>query len=137
MSFLGKVFGEAVGETVGGLGKAAIDIRSAITGELPPDARTKLEEVAASLDQIRAQSAASVIIAEAQGQSWLQRNWRPMLMLVIIAIVANNYLIYPYATMFSDKFIPLELPTQLWTLMEIGVGGYIVGRSAEKVLAQR
>ncbi len=137
MSFLGKVFGEAVGETVEGLGKAAIDIRSAITGELPPDARAKLEEVAANLDQIRAQSAASVIIAEAQGQSWLQRNWRPMLMLVIIAIVANNYLVYPYATMFSDKFIPLELPTQLWTLMEIGVGGYIVGRSAEKVLAQR
>lgn len=32
-----------------------------------------------------------VILAEAAGESWLQRNWRPILMLTIVAIVANNY----------------------------------------------
>ncbi len=25
----------------------------------------------------------------------------------------------------------LDLPDRLWTLMEIGVGGYIIGRTAE------
>jgi hypothetical protein len=77
---------------------------------------------------------AQVILAEAQGQSWLQRNWRPILMLTIVAIVANNYLIYPYLSLFTTKVIILELPEKLWNLMTIGVGGYIAGRSAEKII---
>jgi hypothetical protein len=73
-----------------------------------------------------------IIVAEAQG-SWLQRSWRPILMLVIITIVANNYLIAPYLSpWFPEHIRVLELPLQLWDLMEIGVGGYIVGRSVEK-----
>ena len=27
----------------------------------------------------------------------------------------------------------LDLPDKLWALMEIGVGGYILGRTAEKI----
>ena len=38
----------------------------------------------------------AVIIAEAQGESWLQRNWRPSLMVVFGFIIANNYIIAPY-----------------------------------------
>lgn len=77
--------------------------------------------------------ATSVIIAEAQGESWLQRNWRPTLMLTIVAIVANNYLIYPYLSLFGAPATVLELPEHLYTLMTTGVGGYIVGRSGEKI----
>lgn len=75
-----------------------------------------------------------IIIAEAQGHSWLQRNWRPILMIVIIAIVANNYLLYPYLSMFTSKVTVLKLPDALFNLMTIGVGGYIVGRSGEKIM---
>lgn len=76
-----------------------------------------------------------IIISETQGQSWLQRNWRPILMLCIVAIVANNYILFPYINLFfPGKSVILELPAHLWSLMEIGVGGYIVGRSAEKVV---
>ena len=63
----------------------------------------------------------------------MQRNWRPILMLTIVAIIANNYLIYPYLSLFTPKALVLDLPSQLYTLMEIGVGGYIVGRSGEKI----
>jgi hypothetical protein len=75
---------------------------------------------------------ARIITAEAEGQSVLQRNWRPILMLVIVAIVANNYIVFPYLSLFTAKTIMLELPERLWALMEIGVGGYVVGRTAEK-----
>ena len=76
---------------------------------------------------------ASVIKAEAEGKSWLQRNWRPILMLTITFIVANNYVIAPYLdAMFGWKLM-LELPNELWTLMTVGVGGYIAGRSGEKI----
>jgi hypothetical protein len=78
-------------------------------------------------------SKASIITAEAQGASWLQRNWRPVLMISIVAIVVNNYIVYPYLVLFGIPATPLELPDELFTLMQIGVGGYIVGRSAEKI----
>jgi hypothetical protein len=74
-----------------------------------------------------------VVLAEAQGESWLQRNWTPILMLTIVAIAANNYVIAPYIQLFFSKGIQLELPEKLWSLLQIGVGGYVIGRSAEKI----
>ena len=77
-----------------------------------------------------------VIVAEAQGESWLQRNWRPILMLTIVAIVANNYIFAPYIELLFNKDITLPLPAELWALMKLGVGGYIVGRSGEKIVRE-
>jgi hypothetical protein len=73
-----------------------------------------------------------IIVAEAKG-SWLQSNWRPVLMLTIVAIVANNYIVYPYLSMFTEKAVILDLPDKLWNLMLVGVGGYIAGRTGEKI----
>lgn len=75
----------------------------------------------------------SIIIAEATGQSWLQRNWRPLLMVIAITIIANNYLLFPYLSLVTDKVKMLELPDGLYTLLTTGVGGYVVGRSGEKI----
>ena len=73
--------------------------------------------------------------------SAMQRNWRPALMWVIIAIIANNYLLAPFLNHFvlyfgaEGKLLPiLELPDKLFNLMSIGLGGYVVGRSAEKII---
>ena len=76
--------------------------------------------------------AIAIILAEAQGESWLQRNWRPLLMLVCIAIIANNYVLYPYMRAIFGWGVALDLPEALWELLKIGVGGYVVGRSVEK-----
>jgi hypothetical protein len=79
-------------------------------------------------------SQTKIILAEAKG-GWLQRNWRPILMLTAIAIIANNYIIAPYIGLFfPGKELMLELPGGLWALLNVGVGGYAVGRSAEKIL---
>ena len=75
----------------------------------------------------------SVVVAEAQGKSWIQRNWRPVLMMVIVVIVANNYVLFPYLSLFTDKVTMLVLPEELFTLLSVGVGGYVVGRSGEKI----
>ena len=71
---------------------------------------------------------AKVLVAEVQRQSWLQRNWRPLLMLVFTYIVAHNFVIAP---IFRITSVPV--PEQMWTLLNIGIGGYIVGRSVEKI----
>lgn len=96
-------------------------------------AQIQLELLANSSDELK--HAASIIKAEAQGESWLQRNWRPLLMLSIVAIVVNNYLVYPYLSLFGAPALVLDLPPELFNLMTMGVGGYVMGRSAEKVMA--
>ncbi|USH01098.1 holin family protein [Grimontia kaedaensis] len=65
-----------------------------------------------------------VITAEAQGESWLQRSWRPITMLSFLGLV------------IADSFgvLAFRLAPQAWTLLQIGLGGYVVGRSVEKVM---
>jgi len=70
-----------------------------------------------------------VIVAEATGHSWLQRNWRPITMLVFVYIVAHNYIVAP---LFSLKELPI--PPDMWSLLKIGIGGYVIGRSVEKTV---
>jgi hypothetical protein len=74
-----------------------------------------------------------ILKAEIEGKSWLQRNWRPILMLVVILIIANNYILFPYLGLWTEKVQMLPLPNGLFALLTAGVGGYVVGRSGEKV----
>jgi len=68
-----------------------------------------------------------VIIAEAKG-NWLQRSWRPILMLSFGFIIIYSKFIAP----LFDLSIP-ELEIEFWELLKIGIGGYVIGRSVEKV----
>ena len=88
-----------------------------------------IEDNAAKLDL----AGASIVKAEAAGESWLQRNWRPILMLTIVSIIFNNYVLAPYLSLFTDKVTILDLPGGLWALLNVGVGGYVAGRSGEKI----
>ena len=88
-----------------------------------------VEDNAAKLDL----AGASIVKTEAAGESWLQRNWRPILMLTIVSIIFNNYVLAPYLSLFTDKVTILDLPGGLWALLNVGVGGYVAGRSGEKI----
>jgi hypothetical protein len=82
---------------------------------------TKVIEYQAKLTE--AQS--DIIGKEATGHSWLQRNWRPITMLTFLVLVLLD----------SIGLLPGDgLNDKAWTLLEIGLGGYVVGRSAEKIL---
>jgi len=94
--------------------------------------KARLNELALSGQLRELEAAASIIVAEAGGESWLQRNWRPMLMCLFGAIVANNYIIGPYLEHFIGEAVILDLPPDMWELLKIGVGGYVIGRSTEK-----
>ena len=78
------------------------------------------------------QTSAGIITAEANSDHWLAANWRPITMLTFVVIIANNYILYPYLSLFFDAAPVLEIPPDMWDLLKLGLGGYVVGRSVEK-----
>lgn len=65
----------------------------------------------------------SIIVAEAQGGSWLQRSWRPITMLTFLGLVVAD----------SFGWLTNPLAPEAWALLQIGLGGYVAGRSLEKI----
>lgn len=64
-----------------------------------------------------------IIKAEANGQSWLQRSWRPITMITFLVLVVCD----------AFGLLAFRLSDEAWDLLQIGLGGYVVGRSAEKI----
>ena len=68
---------------------------------------------------------AKIVLAEVSGTG-LKAMWRPITMLVFLALaVADAFGLVQWA---SGK----SLAPEAWTLLQIGLGGYVVGRSVEK-----
>ena len=78
-------------------------------------------------------SSSQIILAESKSESWIASSWRPILMFNITLIVSVNYLIFPLIEVATGSKLMIPLPDELWTLLTVGVGGYVVGRSGEKV----
>ena len=65
----------------------------------------------------------TIMTAEAQSGSWIASNWRPVTMLTFLVLVVLD----------SFGWLASPLADEAWTLLQLGLGGYVVGRSAEKV----
>lgn len=89
-------------------------------------AKLQNEALALALEHERLAAQAGLVAAEAGGASWLQRNWRPITMLSFLGLVV------------ADAFglLAFRLADQAWLLLQIGLGGYVVGRSVEKISPQ-
>lgn len=102
-----------------------------IIGKVIPDpaqaqaARLKVLELQQQGQLAELQGAVSIIVAESSG-NWLQRSWRPLVMLGFSGLI--------FARMFgytAPNVSPAEY-AELWGLMKLGMGGYVIGRSVEK-----
>jgi hypothetical protein len=100
--------------------------------EIEREIKLGLLEHTDSLEKLRGQ----IVLSEAKSQHFLTSTWRPLLMMVAITIIALNYLFFPIIAIFYPEISnhTLVLPEQLWNLLTMGVGGYIVGRSGEKMI---
>ena len=96
------------------------------------EAKLKMMELAGQGELKFLESQAEIISAEAKSEHWLTATWRPICMLTFVAIIANNYILYPYLSLFWEQAPVLDIPGDMWDLLKIGLGGYVVGRSAEK-----
>jgi Holin of 3TMs, for gene-transfer release len=83
----------------------------------------------------------AIVLAEIKSEHWLTRSWRPILMLTLLAFVVFVGLVIPlldaimgHAVMFNPRWN--ALPPQFWDFLSIGIGGYIGGRTLEKLAGQ-
>jgi hypothetical protein len=127
--------------TVGALVKGPLSvILDRYVGDLELRRKLKAEleqELVAGLAK-ETEQAASVIIAETKSEDWLTRNWRPILMLCFMGLLLVVGLLIPMIELLSGHPIAYQprwqaLPPEFWNFLSIGMGGYIGGRSLEKV----
>ncbi|WP_444958103.1 3TM-type holin [Microbulbifer sp. ZKSA002] len=76
------------------------------------------------LEELKA--ATQVITSEASGESWLQRNWRPVTMLTFVGLIVFHWLGWTAPNLSENQTLALL------EIVKIGLGGYVVGRSVEK-----
>ena len=106
--------------------------------ELRRKLAAELEQQTLSYLSRTAELGAGVVMAEVQSEHWLSRSWRPMLMLLLMGFLLLSGLILPVADLFAGRTIPFAprwqmLPDGFWQFLTVGMGGYIGGRSLEKV----
>lgn len=83
---------------------------------------------------------ASVVIAEVKSESWLTRNWRPIVALTAFFSYWYVIIVYPHLHLWLGGNMPENalgfgeagLENLFW-LTAVCVGGYVGGRSLEKI----
>lgn len=113
---LGGIIGKVVDRAVPDA-NAAADLKAQVMAALLANAERELS------------GAVEIIRAEAGGESWLQRNWRPILMLTFAALIVARWL------GLSAPNLDAALEMKLFEIVQLGLGGYVIGRSAEKIAA--
>ena len=104
-----------------------------VVGNLFPDPEQKAKAEAEMLRQLmehQAQietAAASIIKAEAESTHWLAANWRPITMLTFLGLIVARWFGWAAPSLSEAEYI------KLWSIVEFGLGGYVVGRSVEKI----
>lgn len=122
---LKNLIGKAVGDITVAVGNTldstltSDDEKLAKKNELIEIITTKISEVISFQRDI--------LVTELNGNG-LQRNWRPIVMLAFAFIVVYRYFVAP---VFHLELI--DMPEKFWGLLELGIGGYVIGRSVEKV----
>ena len=96
--------------------------------------KNAVTQMRSSLRSQLVKSQGDIIQSEAESEHFLTATWRPITALVFVAIIANNYIIAPYTEAFFNVKVMLEIPPQMWQLLKIMIGGYVMSRGAEKGL---
>ena len=119
---------------------AAFDVGGKLIDRLWPDpaqrdqAKLKLMELQQSgaLAQLAAETelskgAADIIKTEAAG-GFLASSWRPITMLVFVALITARWFGFAAPNLQEAEYL------KLWDIVQLGLGGYVIGRSVEKIM---
>ncbi len=74
------------------------------------------------------ESQAKIVNSEASSSNLLTSSWRPIVMLTFTGLVVARYVGFEAPNMTPEDH------ENLWTLIQLGLGGYVMGRSVEKTV---
>lgn len=81
--------GEGIARAAEGVGNAAVSLRTAITGDLPPETQARLRGAEAQL----ARATIELNKADAESPRWFQAMWRPALAWVCVTAIFLQVLV--------------------------------------------
>ena len=74
-----------------------------------------------------AKGAADIIKTEAAG-GFLASSWRPITMLVFVALITARWFGFAAPNLQEAEYL------KLWDIVQLGLGGYVIGRTFEKTV---
>ncbi len=104
-----------------------------VVANLFPDPTERAKAEAEALRQLLEhqgeieQAAARIIQTEAASTHWLAANWRPLTMITFTALIVARWMGWVAPNLSEAEYL------KLWSIIEFGLGGYVVGRSVEKI----
>ena len=113
---------------------AALNLGGQLIDRLWPDpekrdqAKLALMEMAQKGELAELTGRAEIVKAEAASEHWLAANWRPLLMLTFGGLIVARWFGWAAPNLSEAEYL------KLWSIVELGIGGYVIGRSTEKVL---
>jgi hypothetical protein len=118
------------------LGSAIVGMGTALIDRLFPDKekadQAKIQLISmvqnGELQELAART--GVIQAEANSEHWLAATWRPITMLVFVGLITARWFGWAAPNLSEAEYL------KLWDIVEFGLGGYVVGRSGEKIIPQ-
>jgi len=112
---------------------ALAPILGKVVANLFPDPTERAKAEAEALRQLLEhqgeieQAAARIIQTEAASTHWLAANWRPLTMITFTALIVARWMGWVAPNLSEAEYL------KLWSIIEFGLGGYVVGRSVEKI----
>jgi len=91
------------------------------------EAKKQVDLETANIHRSELKGAIDIILAEAKGDSWLQRSWRPLLMIWFAGLIGAHWLGYTAPNLSEPQIL------SLLELVKVGMGGYVITRGGEKI----
>lgn len=113
---------------------AVLGIGGKLIDKLLPDPEQKakaqlaLLELAQKGELTELTARAEIVKTEAASSHWLAANWRPLTMLIFTGLIVARWFGWAAPALSEAEYL------KLWSIVEFGLGGYVVGRSAEKII---
>lgn len=104
---------------------SALDLGGKLIDKFMPDAgQAEKDKVQLILTTFSAQAA---IVQAEVASGGLAAWWRPITMLVFVGLIVARWFGWAAPNLAPDEYI------ELWSIVKVGLGGYVISRSAEKI----
>lgn len=119
---------------MGELALAILGLAGKVFDKVIPDpaqaaqAKLQLLEMAQKGELTELTAQADIVKTEASSEHWLTAVWRPITTLVFTALIVARWFGWAAPNLHEEEYI------KLWDIVQLGLGGYVIGRSAEKIV---